>query len=577
MGRGGKSLSDQSVLITEEKMVTTYRSEVMHLFSEKKTLIQRFSLWRELVLDLAYNNSSIQENAEFCLDVTGVWVPIPSNEKIEMYQSPEWLSGETKLNRKTEEVYVLGAILFETLFGQTVWQAYRIRQVDQFVNLCEHGDFFDINRYTALDYVSKQNGESENEVLFIFHLVETMLTVKPEDRPKSIQQVASWISEEGYNNRSACFYSIPKKENEVDTTCYLGIDFGTTNTVVVMAKSGRLSEVRIDDSLTVPTAVFFENPETIYFGKEAVKRGIQYPGSLARSFKLYLHGADGKYPDLFYAKTGEKIDITGMELSRRFLAWVRNRAIQLVEEPLNYVVVTVPAEFDSRQIESIKRAAQGAGFSDVAIEREPNAAGYAYLHSERLTFSKRRNILVYDFGGGTFDVAILQRTNEESFEIIGRDGDRHLGGDDFTAVLMKWIEERVQEIHYEFSLADQFNYTDEQKFLRAKGIISQAANEAKVRLTEKQAEKIKLRQLPIHDDQLENEMFELSRIEYEQLIEPFVLRAEEAMKRALKQAELEKDVRLEDIDDVVLAGGTSLTPLIQQSVEQYFGKLSNKS
>ncbi|SOC09074.1 molecular chaperone DnaK (HSP70) [Ureibacillus xyleni] len=542
---------------------------------EKKTIIECFSLWCHLLQDVANAKKQLKAINQFKLNKKQKWVQ-SGEEELAVYMSPERIENGRIVNQNKENVYFMGCILFETLFSRTFWREKRIKDEEQFLNYCNTHDLFTVNDQLVENYASKLKGVTKNEVQFIFQLLASMLRIDPNERPQSLKQIAGWIAEDKYFKSNTTFYYAEKEDAQVDQTAYLGIDFGTTNTVVVLAKEGRISEVRIEDSLTIPSAVFFKNPNTLYFGKQALTRGTNYSNSLARSFKSYMQGADGRFPNLCYQDSGEEIRITGMEIAQAFLTWVREQAIKSLQEPLNHVVVTVPAEFDNRQIETIKRATLGAGFTYVAVEREPNAAGYAYLHSTREQFTNHTNILVYDFGGGTFDVSILQRTGEKSFEIIGRDGDRNLGGDLFTNAIIDWLKEKIQEQYFEFTLDDSFNYsTDESKFYSAKSKLFEAAEEAKHALTTKNETTIILRQFPVTETDIVQFMFELTREQYEDRIMEYVERAEKAVKRALEQAEGEKGNI--EIHEVVLAGGTSLTPLIQNSVEQFFGKLSNKS
>lgn len=534
-------------------MTQTYKAQMEQCKEKRKSLTECFSLWRTLLLDVA--NQELKATNAFEKTASG-WQQV--GEEMEEYFSPE-RAKTNRVNAQADSVYIMGCLLHETLFWKTVWRANRIRSIEQMQAQTE--PLFNCSAYNE--------DNTLNEALFIVHLLEAMLQVDPVKRPASVAQVASWLKD--YDTGNAEIY-YTKQHDEIDRTPYVGIDLGTTNSVVVLAKGGQLTELRIDDALTVPSSVFYESEQTHYFGRQALSRGINYPQSLATSFKRHMEGVDGHYPDLKYASTGEPVETTGMEIAKTYLTWLREQAMKVAKEPLQHAVITVPADFDSRKIDSTRRAALGAGFTHVGIEREPNAAGYAYLYSERKTFDGLKNIFVYDFGGGTFDVSILQRTGEQSFDIIGRDGDERLGGDLFNEAIMNWLVEQVQMQYFGFEL-DLYTYEDEQHYYNAKKIIHEAAKGAKHALSVKESVQVKLRQLPISDDEIVPIAFELTRIEFEQLIEPHIKKAEETMARAIAQA----GIPVEHMHDVVLAGGTALTPVIKSSVEAYFGKLSNKS
>lgn len=538
--------------------MTSYNEQIKQCKREKQSVLQCFSHWRELLLDIQ----------QYEIQATGEFIQNSSNWKQaggenESYYSPNRArTGE--INQQADAVYIMGCVLYETLFWKSLWRANRIGSLEQLAMRKE--PLFVSANYDAAEYAFKE-GETAHEVRFIFQLLETMLELDVTKRPSSLREIASWLGDE---QEHVEFYYV-QQDDDIDSTPYVGIDLGTTNSVVVLAKRGQLTELVIEGALTVPSAVFYENEYTHYFGKKALSRGINYPRSLATSFKRYMEGVDGHYPDLTYV-SGETVETTGMDIAQTYLTWLREQAIKVAKEPLNHAVITVPADFDSRKIESTRRAALGAGFTHVGIEREPNAAGYAYLYAERKTFDGTKNIFVYDFGGGTFDVSILQRTDEQSFDIVGRDGDERLGGDLFNEAIMNWLIDQVQMEHFGFEL-DLFNYNDERYYFNAKKIIHEAAKEAKHELSTKESVRVRLRQLPISDDEIVPLSFDLTRETFEQLIEPYIAKAEIAMGRAMAQA----GILSEEIADVVLAGGTALTPVIKTSVESYFGKLSNKS
>ena len=555
---------------------SSYQEQIMHFAASNKTLTECFYLWKELLFDIVKQQRVLSANAEFLKSDAQQWQQ-SSDQQYEQYFSPERAKLGAIQNQDAEQVYMMGCILYETIFWKTLWRTKKIRNVEGFMSYCNTYDSFQIEEYKPSDYVSKGKGESTNEVAFIFDLLASMLHHDANERPASLSLIASWLEHKAYSSGNAQVYYIQQDVSDSDPTPYLGIDLGTTNTVVVLAKEGQLTELRIDDALTIPSAVFYEDEETCYFGKQALSRSVNYPQSLATSFKRHMQGVDGHYPQLKYAASNTAVDATGMSIAQTFLTWIREQAMKVAKEPLNHVVITVPADFDSRKIDSTRRAALGAGFTHVGIEREPNAAGYAYLHAERMTFNGEKNIFVYDFGGGTFDVSVLQRTGEQSFEIIGRDGDEKLGGDLFNEEIMKWIVAKVREQYYDFTLDDAFNYLDERHFYNAKRIIREAAKEAKHALSTQHEFTIKLRQLPINDELIVPVVIEFSREDFEPLVAPFIKQAERAIDRALAQAKVEKRIDLHEIDDVVLAGGTALTPSVKQSVENYFGKLSNKA
>lgn len=336
-----------------------------------------------------------------------------------------------------------------------------------------------------------------------------------------------------------------------------GIDLGTTNSLVASVKSG-LAETLTDDNGNdiLPSIVSYQNDD-ILVGHAAKAFSVQDPENTIVSAKRLigrsLADIKSKYPSLPYQFGGDdnhpsiitrQGEINPVQVSAQILKTLVNRAQDTLGGELTGVVITVPAYFDDAQRQSTKDAATLAGVNVLRLLNEPTAAAVAY----GLDSGKEGVIAVYDLGGGTFDISIL-RLNKGVFEVLATGGDSALGGDDFDVVIVDHIIEQAQ-------LSRPLSATIERQLL-------EQACAAKEALTSADSHNIHLTLAQGNTWQ-----GELSKATFEQLIKPLVAKTLRACRRALKDA----DVSIEDVNEVVMVGGSTRVPLVRSETQTYFAQ-----
>ncbi len=341
----------------------------------------------------------------------------------------------------------------------------------------------------------------------------------------------------------------------------VGIDLGTTNSLVAFINPDGNPQVINDTGkgLLVPSIVHFNGDGSVKVGNEAKEYLISDPENTIFSVKRLLgrsYQDIARYRDFFSykviddnteslvkIKVGDKF-FTPIELSGFILKELKERAEHALKTPVNRAVITVPAYFNDSQRQATRDAGKLAGLDVLRIVNEPTAASLAY--GIGLNPEEEKTIAVYDLGGGTFDVSILKIQNG-IFEVLATNGDTFLGGDDFDrAILNYWISENKLDAE---ALANDQTLT---QGLRLK------AEEAKKGLTTQN----------LYNDSLNGIPLAISKNKFEELISEKVQQTLDCCANALRDAGLKP----EQIDEVIMVGGSTRTPLVNQSVAEFFGK-----
>lgn len=341
----------------------------------------------------------------------------------------------------------------------------------------------------------------------------------------------------------------------------VGIDLGTTNSLVAFINPGKNPQV-INDAgkgVLVPSVVHFNEQGDAEVGNEAktylttdptntifsVKRllGRSYKDVAEHSDIFSYKIIDDDSDALVKIKAGDRF-YTPIELSAEILKELKARAEHALKTPVNRAVITVPAYFNDSQRQATRDAGKLAGLDVLRIVNEPTAASLAY--GLGLDPTQQKTIAVYDLGGGTFDVSILQIQNG-IFEVLATNGNTFLGGDDFDRAI--------------------FNYWVEKNQLDAKELAKDNVLTQSLRLQAEAAKKALTTQ-NLYNEKLDEIWCTLDKETFESLITAKVQETIEACKSALKDAELS----IADIDEVVLVGGSTRTPYVKKAVSEFFGK-----
>ena len=353
----------------------------------------------------------------------------------------------------------------------------------------------------------------------------------------------------------------------------IGIDLGTTNSCVSVMEGNEAVVIANDEGRrTTPSVVAFLKNGERKVGDPAKRQAITNPTNTIMSIKRFMGRrfdevgtdiADSSYQVQKGDNNTPRVQIedrmyTPQEISAMILQKMKKTAEDYLGQEVSEAVITVPAYFNDAQRQATKEAGEIAGLNVRRIINEPTAAALAYGMDKQHTDSK---IVVFDLGGGTFDVSILE-LGDGVFEVKSTNGDTHLGGDDFDKVIMDW-------------LAAEFK-NDEAIDLRKDPMswqrLKEAAEKAKIELSSSQETEINLPYIAAVDGVPKHLVRKLSRAKFEQLADSLVERTLEPCRKALKDAGLNTS----DIDEVILVGGSTRIPKIQEVVEKFFGKKPNK-
>jgi len=329
----------------------------------------------------------------------------------------------------------------------------------------------------------------------------------------------------------------------------VGIDLGTTNSEIAVVEGGQPRVIAEDGDPILPSVVGLSDDGRLLVGTAARNQWVLAPERTVKSIKRQM-GQDVKV-----ALGGG--EYTPQEISAMILRALKTRAERDLGVPVTKAVITVPAYFNDSQRQATKEAGELAGLEVVRILNEPTAAALTYNPDS----SASERILVYDLGGGTFDVSVVH-TEGGVVEVLASHGDTHLGGDDFDELLLNAVADDFVEM-YEVDLRD--NRVSKARLLRA-------VEEAKKRLSDHAVTRVEEEFIAEKDGVPLHLSTEIDRAEYEALVRPLIDRTMECVQHALDDARL----TAAQIDRVVLVGGATRTPLIGQLLEERLGQPAHR-
>ena len=354
----------------------------------------------------------------------------------------------------------------------------------------------------------------------------------------------------------------------------IGIDLGTTNSCVsVMVGNEPIVIANDEGARTTPSVVGFLDNGERKIGAPAKRQAITNPKRTVSSIKRFMGMRFSEstseisrvpYKVVKGDNDTTRVDIdsrlyTPQEVSAMVLQKMKKVAEDYLGETVTEAVITVPAYFNDSQRQATKEAGAIAGLEVKRIVNEPTAAALAYGLDKR---DKDMKIAVYDLGGGTFDISVLE-LGGGVFEVKSTNGDTHLGGDDFDPLIIEWLAEEFQR---------QENM-DLRKDPMALQRLKEAAEKAKIELSSGTETEINLPYITAVDGIPKHLVMKLSRSKFEQMCDKLVQRTLEPCRKALADA----GMRPNEVDEVILVGGSTRIPIIQEQVEKFFGKKPNRS
>lgn len=650
------------------------------------------------------------------------------NYSYNTYTAPEYFTQLDVLQENYKvDVYSIGAIFYEIVFGTSIWDEENITE----------GNFVEYlsDKLYTIDL-------EDDEIQPFAPFFKATLAVNPDNRLdlQALLDLCPWdaedvteeeVKEEPIETEQLKYASEMKQPLEMDNLDDLeeaeleiiegreiGIDLGTTNSVISYVENGKIHTLEFRNGVTEPSVIFFDTPTKKFFGKKAYDKGIDNPQSCVRLFKRKLKNKKDLFQIEFYkneeqtvvpesktyifdtntfihepfilsevnqhnrialsktvieeltyirdnnpnislqaekaiseiqkfvqnnraqlvdsdnsllpedlfsnastnndindnkilsialklidespvlvtsdkalqlkaekalttqipyesltdfkldqpiksARPTDTLRLTGEEATALFLRHLRETA----SKEIGYVsraVITVPANFSNVEIEATKNAGFEAGFTDIQIQKEPVAAAFAYGVEEKVA----QKLLVYDFGGGTFDVSIIDIDGKGKMEVLATGGDASLGGEDVTELLVEWIYEKLEDEHDLIMFDLEESELTGAEFKTNQKEIYKQAEKVKKELSEATVADVQLLNIYKKTNEMTSIEIEITRAEFNRVIRDVVAKASRAMNNAIVNAKL----LIEDIDTIILAGGTSSIPAIQESVEKQFGK-----
>ena len=355
----------------------------------------------------------------------------------------------------------------------------------------------------------------------------------------------------------------------------IGIDLGTTNSCVAVMEGNQPTVIiNNEGQRTTPSVVAFTDGGERKIGSPAKRQAITNPNNTVFSIKRFMGETYDQvntevsrvpYKVVRGENNTPRVDISGklytpQEISAMILQKMKKTAEEYLRQEVTEAVITVPAYFSDSQRQATKEAGRIAGLDVKRIINEPTAAALAYGLDKK---DKDMKVAVYDLGGGTFDISILQ-LGDGVFEVLSTNGDTHLGGDDFDQVIIDWLASEF---------AAENGGLDLKKDPMALQRLKEAAEKAKIELSSQTSTEINLPYIMPVDGVPKHLAKTLTRSKFEQLSDALFQRSIAPCKQALADAHLSPS----DIDEVLLVGGSTRIPYVQELVKNFFGKEPNKS
>ena len=354
----------------------------------------------------------------------------------------------------------------------------------------------------------------------------------------------------------------------------IGIDLGTTNSVVAVMEGGKPEVItNSEGNRTTPSVVAYTKKGDLLVGQIAKRQAVVNPENTFYSIKRFIGRKTNEVTEelrqvsykVLQTEDIIKLDCPALnkkfaaeEISAQVLRKLTEDATKYLGETVNQAVITVPAYFNDSQRQATKDAGRIAGLDVLRIINEPTAASLSY----GLEKKDNETILVFDLGGGTFDVSILE-VGDGVFEVLATSGYTHLGGDDFDEKIVQWL---VQE----FKSAEGIDLTQDNQALQR---LTEAAEKAKIELSNLSQASINLPFISVSSDGPKHLEKELTRAKFEELCSDLIQRCKTPIQNALKDAELTPDA----IDQNVLVGGSTRIPAVQELVKNLLGKEPNQT
>ncbi len=353
----------------------------------------------------------------------------------------------------------------------------------------------------------------------------------------------------------------------------IGIDLGTTNSCVsVMEGNEPVVIPNAEGKRTTPSIVAFVEGGERKVGDPAKRQAVTNPTKTVYSIKRFMGNKfsevkqeTGRVPyevvkgdnDTPRVKIDDRL-YTPQEISAMVLQKMKKTAEDYLGQTVSQAVITVPAYFNDAQRQATKEAGEIAGLKVERIINEPTAAALAYGLDKS---NEDKKIVVFDFGGGTHDVSILE-LGDGVFEVLATDGDTHLGGDDVDEKIINWLAD-------EFKAEENMDLRDDPMALQR---LKEAAEKAKIELSSTTSTEINLPYITATASGPKHLVRTLSRANFDKLIDDLIKRTIEPCKTALKNA----DLSISDIDEIILVGGSTRIPAVQEAVEKFFGKAPSR-